>query len=92
MVRRRTNYDPLLPIPAVTWLVALDMLRGVREFRELAAGTDLRAVVTAERAKRIADGWVADEIGSCSSTFFCSRDGERLEVGIIRRDPRKPNL
>lgn len=90
MVRRRQNYDPLLPIPAVTWLVTQDKFRNVLEFRELAAGTDLRAVLTAEREKRIADGWVAPEIGPVSSTFFCTREGERIEVGIMRRDPRLP--
>jgi hypothetical protein len=50
------------------------------QFRDLAAGTDLRAVVTAEREKRIAAGWVADEIGRVSSTFFCTRDAERFSA------------
>jgi hypothetical protein len=56
------------------------------------SAVELRAVVTAEREKRPAQGWVADEIGRASSGFFCTREGERIEVGIVRRDPRLPYL
>jgi hypothetical protein len=90
MPRRRTNYDPLTPIPAPTWLVARDRFGTVLDLRDLAPGADLRAILTAERERRLADGWAADEIGRCSACFFCTRDGERVEVGILRRDPRVP--
>jgi hypothetical protein len=88
MVRRRQNYDPLKPITAVTWLTAKDKYGKVLECQELTPGADLRAILTAERARRLADGWMADEIGRVTSFFFCIRDGERVEVGICRRDPR----
>jgi hypothetical protein len=40
---------------------------------------------------RIADGWLADEIGRrCSFFFCCVKDGVRLEVGIHRIHPDAP--
>jgi hypothetical protein len=88
MVRRRQNYDPLKPITSVTWLTAKNQYGKVLECLELMASADLRAVLTAERTRRVAEGWVPDEIGRVTSSFFCTRDGERIEVGICRRDPR----
>jgi hypothetical protein len=90
MARRRTNYDPLAPITEPTWLVAQDRFYTPLEIRELEPGADLRSTLNAERARRIAEGWVCDEIGRVCSFFFCIRDGERIEVGILRRDPRLP--
>ncbi|MDB6013138.1 MAG: hypothetical protein JWL65_5388 [Gammaproteobacteria bacterium] len=90
MNRRRQNVDPLLPILHPCWLVTRDKLSNVIEFTEVAAGTDLRAILTAERARYVADGWTADEIGRCCSFFFASREGVRVEVGINRQDPRVP--
>jgi hypothetical protein len=90
MVRRRTNYDPLAPITALTWLAARDKYGKVLESRELAPGADLRAIITAERNRLLTEGWAADEIGRCSAFFYCTRDGERVEVGILRRDPSQP--
>lgn len=90
MNRRRRNVDPLLPIRQVCWLVTRDKLSNVIEFTEVAVGTDLRATLTAERARYVADGWTADDIGRCCSFFFATRAGERVEVGINRHDPRLP--
>jgi hypothetical protein len=90
MIRRRQNVDPLLPLPRICWLVTRDKLSNAIEFVEVAAGTDLRATLNAERARYVAQGWAADEIGRYTSFFFCTREGVRVEVGINRHDPRLP--
>jgi hypothetical protein len=92
MSRRRTFVDPLLPQPAPTWLVARDPTARIREQRELAAGTDLHAVIATARDERSADGWAVEPMGPASSGFFCSRAGERVYVGIERAEPGRPLL
>jgi hypothetical protein len=70
----------------------------VRQFREplevtsLAPMADLRGVLIAERERRIAAGWAVEEIGRRSSSFFCSKNGVRVMIGIVRRDPANPTL
>ena len=89
---RRSSYDPLKAIPEPTWLVVRDKCTRVLEVRPLARRADLRAILNAAREARIAAGWRADPIGRASSSFFCSKDGMRLMVGIERRDPANPPL
>jgi hypothetical protein len=90
MVRRRQFVDPLLPLPMATWLVTKDHVGTVLESRQLPPGKDLRAVMVEARDARIADGWAVTDLGSACSVVFCDRDGERLEIGIQRRDPAGP--
>ena len=87
---RRTLYDPLAPIPAVTWLVVQDSYRHTLEVRELPPRADLRAILMAARQARVNDGWEATELGRVDSAFFCSHGGVRLQVGIQRCDPAQP--
>jgi hypothetical protein len=54
--------------------------------------TDLRACLAAAREARIRDGWKADEIGQRCSSFFCSKDGVRLEVAIQKVNPSNPTV
>jgi hypothetical protein len=56
----------------------------------LAPMADLRSVLVAAREARRAGGWTVEEIGHRSSSFFCSKNGRRVMVGIERRDPAKP--
>ncbi|HTV79354.1 MAG TPA: hypothetical protein VMF03_13930 [Steroidobacteraceae bacterium] len=90
MVRRPRPADPLLPVPQATWLVVHDMLRRPLEWRQLAPGADLRAILTHEREERLAAGWDCDEIGRVCSFFFAVRKGVRIQVGIGRYDPAGP--
>jgi len=84
---RRSSYDPLKAIPEPTWLVVRDKCTQVLEVRQLERGADLRAILEAAREARMAAGWKADPIGRASSSFFCTKDGTRVMVGIERRDP-----
>ena len=52
------------------------------EFQELAPDADFRVILTAERAGRIAESWVVNEIGRATSFF--TRDGQRVEVDMSR--------
>lgn len=89
---RRSSYDPLKAIAEPTWLVVRDKCTQVLEVRPLERRADLRAILNATREARIAAGWKADPIGHASSSFFCSKDGTRVMVGIERRDPSNPRL
>jgi hypothetical protein len=60
------------------------------EWREIAASADLRVVLQTTRSKRIADGWVCDDIGWVCSFFFAELAGDRVLVGIERYDPAGP--
>lgn len=87
---RRSQNDPLKPVDRLRWLVTRNALRQPVSAVELAAGTDLRAVLTAARDVRVADGWIT-EVGRLKwAIFFCARDGVRLEVGIETYDPYGP--
>jgi hypothetical protein len=85
---RRSAPDPLAPIDAPAWLVVRDMCGRLLEVTELPPRADQRAILVAAREARIADGWVADEIGPHCAHFFASRAGERIVVGI-ERDPTR---
>ena len=45
-MRRRINYDPLQPINQRAWLVVQNKFNQLLESRELAAGADLRSVLS----------------------------------------------
>jgi hypothetical protein len=85
---RRSAPDALAPQNALTWLVVRNAVNETQSCVELAPNADLRRVLNAERDARIAAGWVAEPIGNRCSFFFCTKDGLRLEVGIMRRDPK----
>jgi hypothetical protein len=87
---RRNRPDPLPPLQVPTWLVTRNKHRQPLEWRRLAAGADLRAILEVSRAERIAAGWACDDIGPHCGFFFCERDGERVQVGIERYDPGGP--
>jgi hypothetical protein len=48
--------DPLLPLPQPTWLVVRNVHRQALEWRRLAPGLDLRAILNYEREQRTAAG------------------------------------
>jgi hypothetical protein len=90
MVRRNRPADPLLPLPQPTWLVMRNTHSHALEWRRVAPGLDLRAILGYERDKRIAAGWACDDIGRVCSFFFCHRSGVRQFVGIERYHPAGP--
>jgi len=89
---RRSSFDPLAPTAEATWLVVRNEIREAIEVTSLERKTNLRAILSAAREARVADGWKADPIGRSCAFFFCAKDGVRLMVGIERRDPASPTL
>jgi len=89
--RRRSEPDPLAPVNEPTWLV-VRQFRDPSEVTALEPMADLRKVLTAAREARMADGWSAEEIGRRCAFFYCSRGGQRVWVGIEKRDPMSPTL
>lgn len=88
-MRRRGRHDPLQPNASATWLVVRNELSQVVESHEIEPRADLRAILIAARAQRLAEGWVADEIGDLAF-FFCRRANRRLFVSIEMRRPPRP--
>ena len=86
-MRRRNRPEPLKPRSDATWLVVRDRLSQVVESTPLEPSADLRAVLTAAREARIAEGWECEDIGSCVAFFFCTREGVRQMVSIERCPP-----
>jgi hypothetical protein len=86
-MRRRNRPEPLKSRSQPTWLVVRDRLSQVVESTPLEPLADLRAVLTAAREARIADGWECEDIGPCVAFFFCSRAGVREMVSIEMRPP-----
>ena len=90
MVRRRRPVDPLLPLPAPTWLVVRNVHRQPLEWREIAPGVDLRAYLELARSDHTVAGWTCEDIGRVCSFFFATRDGSRIQVTVERFDPSGP--
>ena len=86
-MRKRSRPEPLKPRPQPTWRVVRNRLSQVVESTPLEPLADLRAVLTAAREARIAEGWECEEIGSCVAFFFCTRGGVREMVTIERCPP-----
>jgi len=86
-MRRRKRPEPLLPRPEAAWLVVRDQLSQIVEYTPLEPHRDLRAVLTAARETRIADGWQCEDIGTSVGFFFCRRGTLRYLVAIEARKP-----
>jgi hypothetical protein len=82
MPSRKGTRDSLTPVEACRWLVVRDRYSVVLECLELRPSTDLRAVMLAERERRIREGWTAGEVPRNCGFFFCERGTERLCVAI----------
>jgi hypothetical protein len=78
------------PLQVPTWLVVRNKHRQPLEWRRLAAGADLRAILGCETDQRITAGCARNDIGPRCTFFFCERAGERVQVGIERYDPDGP--
>ena len=87
---RRNRPDPLQPLQVPTWLVVRNKHSQATEWREIAAGVALRAVLHAALAERTAAGWACDDIGPVCAFFFAERQGERIQVTVERYDPDGP--
>lgn len=86
-MRRRSRPEPLKPRREATWVVVRNSLSQVVTSTPLEPSVDLRAVLTAAREARIAEGWDCEDIGSCVAFFFCTRGGVREMVSIEMRPP-----
>ena|SRR5690348_14990502 len=86
-MRRKSHPGSLQPTDTATWLVVRDSINRLVESTQLPPGAELRAALVCARARLIANGWSADEIGRNVSFFFCAREGERHMVGIEYRLP-----
>ena len=89
---RRPKVDPLAPIDAPTWFVIQDVCGQYKSVRQLEPMENLRAIVLLAAANRAAMGWEVEEMSPFCSAFFCSKDGVREQVGIVRLDPNTSHI
>lgn len=87
---RRNTYDPLEPTHELRWYVVRDRLSRVLKARQLAHVDHLKRIFVAAMLERIDAGWQLGEFSSRGGSFFCTRGGERCQVGIEAADPGKP--
>jgi hypothetical protein len=90
MRQRRGQIDALLPVNEPRWLVIRDRFSRVLESQALSPGSDLRAVMQAERNRRIKAGWLAGDIPRKCAFFFCDRENERVCVSVECYEPGPP--
>jgi hypothetical protein len=86
-MRRAKGIDALNPVGEPRWLVVRDRFSHVVHCLQLRPNTDLRTAMNAERGRRLADGWLADEIARNCAFFFCNRAEERVCVAIECYEP-----
>ena len=86
-MRRRNAPEPFKPRREPTWLVVRNTLSEVVECKPLEPYADLRGVLTAARAERVADGWECERIGNLCALFFCRKGGVRHMVTIEIGEP-----
>lgn len=84
---RRPKVDPLAQIDAPTWFVVQDQCGQYKSYRKLEPMENLRAIVMLAAANRSAMGWEVEEMSPFCSGFFCSKDGVREQIGIVRLGP-----
>jgi hypothetical protein len=89
MAARRSRYAPTDESRIPHWLVTYDVYRRVLASKQLAIGTDLRAVMRQAIDACETDGWAVENDGAYGF-FFCNRDGDRREIRIQPNDPAEP--
>lgn len=90
MIRKRAVFDPLEPTNESRWYEVRDMRGLVLESRLLPGGTGLRRAFVVAMLEHIDAGWQLGEFSSRGGSFFCTRGGERCQVGIEAADPGRP--
>jgi hypothetical protein len=87
MVIRRGRTDALDVSREMRWLVVRDRASRPLEYRELPAGSNLRAAMATQRAELAAAGWLVDPIPKNCGFFFADRDNDRVCVAIECFEP-----
>jgi hypothetical protein len=87
MVKRRARPDALEITREIRWLVVRDRLSRSLEYRELPAGTNLRAAMAAKQTELAAAGWRVDSIPTKCGFFFADRDNDRVCVAVECFEP-----
>jgi hypothetical protein len=91
-MRRKGESDALNSVNEPRWLVVRDRLSQVVTCQALAPKVDLRAALSAERDRRVAQGWHADVSPRQCALYFCDRGEERvcgdrvLRAGVAKSD------
>ena len=90
MVKRRSSFDPLLPVNEPRWLCVRRMDQGLIESQRLEPGADLKAAFVRALAAHADAGWMLERFSSDLACAFCRRGEERRLIAIECFDPRRP--
>lgn len=90
MVRRRSSFDPLLPIHEPRWLCVRHMDHALIECRRLEAGADLKAAFVHALASHADAGWTLERFSSDLACAFCRSGEQRRLIAVECSDPGRP--
>jgi hypothetical protein len=99
MVKRRSSFDPLLPVNEPRWLCVRHMDQRLIDSQRLDPGADLKAAFVRALASHADAGWTLERFSSDLACAFCrartagARSGcgeERRLIAIECFDPSRP--
>jgi hypothetical protein len=92
MVKRRSSFDPLLPVNEPRWLCVRHMDHSLIECQRLEPGVDLKAAFVHALAAHAAAGWTLERFSSDLACAFCRRAQARRLIVIECIDPSRPTI
>jgi hypothetical protein len=90
MVRRRSSFDPLLPVDEARWLCIRHLDNELIESTLIGPQVDLKAVFVRALASLVDTGWTLERFSSDLACAFCQRGCERRVLVIECFDPKSP--
>jgi hypothetical protein len=95
MVKRRSSFDPLLPVNEPRWLCVRHMDQRLIDSQRLEPGADLKAAFVHALAAHADAGWTLERFSSDLACAFCraarsGRGEERRLIAIECFDPSRP--
>jgi hypothetical protein len=87
MIRKRTRYDAMSPIPQTTWLIVTNQYNETLYLTELPPGTDPRTVMIEAMSRSIRKGFEVEELPGVIPIYYARKGEERRCISIVRERP-----
>ena len=89
-MKRRSQHDSLAPISEPAFLVERNLSGDLLKSIPIEPNADLRAILTAAREAKMAQGYEVTDIPRLCSFFFYVKDAKKVLVSIERANPGHP--